>query len=84
MHCTDPRDVVCLTDAFDRAAADDTVPTAALFRVIRQGLPRSKDIGTTNDRRPGINFEGKLPGRRWIPIKVSWRMRYVIVTVHTL
>jgi hypothetical protein len=114
MHCTDPRDVVCLADAFDltttdilqwelelvwravelgvielsqhaeRAAADDTVPTAALFRVIRQGLPRSKDIGMTDDRRPGINFEGKLPGRRWIRIKVSWRMRYVIVTVHTL
>ena len=43
----------------------------------------SKDIGSAN-RRIGINFEGKLRGGRWIRIKVSWQMRYVIVTVHAL
>jgi len=67
----------------DRAAADDSVPSAAMFRVIRQGIPRSKDIGNT-DRWAGINFEGRLRSGRWIRIKVSWRMGYVVVTVHTL
>jgi len=72
-----------ISDHADQAAADDAVPSAAMFRVIRQGVPRSKDVGGAS-RRIGINFEGKLRGGRRIRIKVSWQMRYVIVTVHAL
>ena|ERR1700736_126715 len=75
--------IIEISDHADRAAADDAVPSAAMFRVVREGTPRSKDIGRAN-RRVGINFEGKLRGGRWIRIKVSWQMRYVIVTVHAL
>jgi hypothetical protein len=67
-----------------RAARDESIPDVAIWRVVRDGRPRSKDTTATGARQIGINFEGKIRGRRRIRVKVSWLVRYVIVTVHTL
>jgi hypothetical protein len=66
------------------AAKDDSVPISVLWRVIRNGVPRSKDIGLDVRRQIGINFEGKKGGRGWIRVKVTWSDGYTIATVHAL
>jgi len=67
----------------ERAAADEAIPQPAVWRVVREGAARSKDI-VAQTRRIGINFEGKIRGARRIRVKVSWVVRYVIATVHTV
>jgi len=114
MPCTNPRDVVCLADAFDlttiailqweleliwaavalgiaiispharEAAREDAIPIGAIWRVVREGVPRTKDVIPGDRRQIGINFEGKRRGGGWIRVKVSWLVRYVAVTVHAL
>jgi hypothetical protein len=67
-----------------QAAEDDSIPEPAIWRVINEGVPRSKDIIWYDKRQIGINFEGKRRGGGWIRVKVSWQLRYTIVTVHAL
>jgi hypothetical protein len=67
-----------------QAAIDDSIPKAAIWRIVREGFPRSKDLSTQDDRQVGINFEGKRRGGRWFRAKVTWRVEYVIATVHAL
>ena len=67
----------------ERAAADEAIPEQAVWRVIWDGAAQSKDLASGN-RKTGINFEGKIRRARWIRAKVSWLVRYVIVTVHTV
>jgi len=67
-----------------RAARDDSIPTVAVYRVVRDGIPRSKDITMTRARHVGINFEGKRRGGGRFRAKVSWASRYVIATVHAI
>lgn len=67
-----------------RAARDDSIPVAAVWRVVREGAPRSKDTTRARDRQIGINFEGKRRGGGWIRAKMTWQIRYVIATVHAL
>jgi hypothetical protein len=68
----------------ERAAGDESIPEAAVWRVIRDGRPRSKDVTTFGGRKIGINFEAKVRGGRSVRVKVSWLVRYVVVTVHAL
>jgi hypothetical protein len=67
-----------------QAAEDDSIPQPAIWRIINEGNPRSKDITSYGKRQVGINFEGKRRGGGWIRVKVSWQVRYTIVTVHAL
>jgi hypothetical protein len=67
-----------------RAARDDSVVPAAVWRAIREGVPRSKDVTRDQKRQVGINFEGKRRGGGWIRAKVTWQVRYVVATVHAL
>ena len=67
-----------------RAAEDDSVPFPAVWRIIRDGSPRSKDISDVDDRQIGINFEGKRRGGGWIRVKVAWLNEYYIATVHAV
>jgi hypothetical protein len=66
------------------AARDESIPPGAILRVVRDGVPRSKDIAQRSTRQIGINFEGKRRGSGRLRTKVSWSRRYVIATVHTL
>jgi hypothetical protein len=77
-------DVMILSNHAWRAAADESIPKAAVWRVVREGRPSSKDISSLGFRKVGINFEGKIRGGRRIRAKVSWQLRYVVATVHTL
>ena len=67
-----------------RAANDDSVPESVIWRIVREGVARSKDVIPDDMRRVGINFEGKQRGGKWVRVKVSWLVRYVVVTVHAL
>ena len=67
-----------------RAAKDDSIPSGAIRRVVREGIPRSKDVTTDENRQIGINFEGKRRGGGWLRAKVTWRDAYVVATVHAL
>ncbi|HEX3463186.1 MAG TPA: hypothetical protein VHS78_03920 [Candidatus Elarobacter sp.] len=67
-----------------RAADDDSIPDAAIMRVVRQGVPRSKDITRETRRQIGINFEGKRRRGGWLRAKVGWLDRYIVATVHAL
>ncbi len=67
-----------------RAAKDDSIPAAAIWRVVRDGMRRSKDVTTEGGRRIGINFEGKRRGGGWIRAKISWKDEYTVATVHQL
>ena len=54
-----------------------------------KGKAKSKDVpGNLEDRKPGINFEGKVIKDRKairVRVKVSWyRGRYTLATVHSL
>jgi hypothetical protein len=62
----------------------DSIPFAAIWRVIRDGFPRSKDVTRLDNRQLGINFEGRRRGGGWIRAKVTWELRYVVATVHAL
>jgi hypothetical protein len=76
--------VIILSTHAERAAAAESIPELAIWRVIRDGRARSKDLTTKGGRKLGINFEAKVRGGRWVRVKVSWLVRYVVVTVHTL
>ena len=58
--------LIVLSDHADQAAKDDSIPASAIWRVVRDGAHRSKDITTDGRRRIGINFEGKRRGGGWI------------------
>ena len=44
-------------------------------------VQRTSEVPTAG---PESTSKEKLRGGRWVRIKVSWHMRYVIVTVHAL
>ena len=67
----------------DLAAEDDVIAPQAVRRVVREGVPRSKDLTTETGRQIGINFEGKRRGG-WIRVKVTWLGEYIVATVHAL
>jgi hypothetical protein len=46
------------------AARDESIPPGAILRVVRDGMPRSKDIAQRSTRQIGINFRGEAPRRR--------------------
>lgn len=73
-----------LSSHADDAARDDSIPVAAIWRVIRDGVPRSKDVTRNRGRQIGINFEGKRRGGGRLRTKVTWQVRYVVATVHEL
>jgi hypothetical protein len=75
---------IVLSEHAQRAATDDAIPRDAVWRVIRDGIRRSKDLDPAGHRKIGINFEGKVRGGRWIRLKVSWWRRYIVATVHAL
>ena len=76
--------LMILSNHASRAAEEESVPEAAVWRVIREGSASSKDIDAPGRRKVGINFDGKIRGGRWIRAKVSWQVRYVVATVHTV
>ncbi len=67
-----------------RAADDDSIPEGAIMRVVRDGVPRTKDVTNELKRQVGINFEGKRRGGGWLRAKVGWRHQYIVATVHVL
>jgi hypothetical protein len=67
-----------------QAAKDDSIPEPAIWRIVRDGVARSKDVVAGDIRHVGINFEGKKRGGGWMRVKVSWLLRYIVVTVHAL
>jgi hypothetical protein len=75
--------LLALSPHADAAAQDEAIPPQAVRRVIRDGVPRSKDMTTETGRQIGINFEGKRRGG-WIRVKVTWRGEYTVATVHAL
>jgi hypothetical protein len=76
--------LIILSPHARRAADDDTIPAKAVWRVIREGIPRSKDVERNGGRKVGINFEGKRGRDGWLRTKVTWQRRYVVATVHAL
>jgi hypothetical protein len=76
--------LITVTRHCDQAALDEAIPLDEMCRVIRRGVARSKDVGTSAGRHAGINFEGKISGGRRIRVKVSWWGGYVLVTVHAV
>jgi hypothetical protein len=76
--------VIVLSGHARQAAKDDSVPVPAIWRIVREGTARSKDIALGDVRHVGINFEGKKRGGGWVRVKVSWLLRYIVVTVHAL
>lgn len=76
--------VIILSQHARQAAEDDSLPEAAIWRIVREGVARSKDVVPGDVRHVGINFEGKNRGGEWVRVKVSWLVRYVVVTVHAL
>jgi hypothetical protein len=76
--------VIILSQHARQAAEDDSVPEPAIWRIVREGVARSKDVLPGHVRHVGINFDGKKRGGDWVRVKVSWRVRYVVVTVHAL
>lgn len=76
--------LVRLPSHADRAAKDESVPVPAIWRVIRDGIARTKDISTVDRRQIGINFEGKRRGCARIRVKVAWRDGYFVATIHEL
>ena len=73
-----------LSEHARHAAEDESIPRPAILRIVREGVPRSKDVTTHSNRQIGINFEGKRHRRTWLRAKVGWRDNYVVITVHTL
>ncbi len=57
-----------------RAAEDDSIPIPAIWRIVREGPARLKDVLPDGQRHIGINFEGKRRGGGWLRVKVSWRI----------
>jgi len=76
--------LLALSTHANRAANDDSIPRMALWRIVRDGIPRSKDIGGNAHRQIGINFEGKRRGGGWIRAKVTWQHEYIVATCHAL
>ena len=66
------------------AAEDEMISYPAVRRVIEHARITTKDTDKAGDRAIGINFEGTIPDRRRIRVKVSWDCGYFIPTVHTL
>jgi hypothetical protein len=77
-------ELLALSTHAAEAADDESIPRAAIRRIVRNGIPRSKDATTRDGRQIGINFEGKLRRTGWIRTKVTWRNEYIVATVHTL
>lgn len=77
-------DLLAVSAHARQAAKDDSVPMAAIRRVVRDGVPRSKDVTTEERRQIGVNFEGKRRGGGWLRAKVTWRDEYIVATVHAL
>lgn len=75
--------VLGLSSHARQAARDDSIPKEAIMRVVRDGVPRWKDVLLHATRQVGINFQGKRRGGR-LRTKVSWFDEYVVVTVHAL
>jgi hypothetical protein len=76
--------VVFISQHALRAAKDDSIPIPAIWRILRDGISRSKDIVPGDQRKIGINFEGKTRGGGWVRVKVSWLVGYVVATLHAL
>ena len=66
------------------AAIDDALTLHQILNVIAVGVPVSKDMPTSKNRQPGVNFEGRAGGSRKIRVKVSWQQSYYVVTVHII
>jgi hypothetical protein len=67
------------------AAQDENIPPVALFEALLLGKAVSKDLpDNALSRKPGINFEYRIPDERWIRVKVTYFDSYVVITVHTI
>jgi hypothetical protein len=78
------RGLLVLSDHAKRAAQDEAIPVVAVHRIVRSGIPRSKDVSRDSRRQVGINFEGKRRRGGWLQAKVTWHKRYLVATVHGL
>jgi hypothetical protein len=76
--------VVLISQHAWQAAKDDSIPIPAIWRIVLDGVTRSKDIVPEDQRKIGINFEGKKRGGGWARVKVSWLVGYIVATVHAL
>jgi hypothetical protein len=76
--------LIRLTEHAKEAAQDEGIAHEWIWRTIRHGKARSKDCHEDFGRQIGLNLEAEADGRRIIRVKVSWRARYFIATVHTV
>lgn len=75
--------LIRLTEHAKEAAEDEGIARELIWRAIRYGRVRSKDCSEDRGRQIGLNFEAELDARS-IRVKVSWKARYFVPTVHTL
>jgi len=75
--------LIRLTEHAKEAAEDEGIARELIWRTIRCGRVRSKDSAEDDGRQIGLNFEAEADDRA-IRVKVSWKARYFVPTVHTL
>ena len=71
------------------ASIDEDIPIEEFENIILMGKAKTKDLpGNPEERKPGINFEGKIMKDKKairVRVKVSWyKGRYTLATVHSL
>jgi|ERR1700733_2097317 len=76
--------LIALTQHAWDAAAEESITEESVWRTVRRGSARSKDVDDHSGRQIGINFDGRPRGDREMRVKVSWQVRYFIPTVHSL
>jgi hypothetical protein len=77
-------DLILFTEHAVDEADDEGIPQDAVWRVIETTKHISKDRNASERRQVGLNFQGPLPDRRRIEVKVSWDDGYYIATVYTV
>jgi hypothetical protein len=75
--------LIRLTEHAKEAAEDEGIARELIWRTIRYGRVRSKDCAEDHGRQVGLNVEAEADDRS-IRVKVSWKARYFVPTVHTL
>lgn len=61
---------------------NDSIPPQQALLVVWQGKPVKKDLVPGDQRKIGVNFEGKITGNRRICVKIGWVEDYVVTTVY--
>jgi hypothetical protein len=76
------RQIIVSDHAFDEAR-EEGIPIGSLNEVILNGEAVEKDLpGNTDDRAPGIAFEGSDSAGRHLKVKVTEEYGYLFATVH--